>query len=161
MKHWIISMLAILVLTACGTQENKISNEIGDHGEKMNDGLVTKLEVKQVDKLHFSLILENQREEEVTVNFRSGQTFELIVTDVNDEVVYRFSDGKMFTQAIVTEIIPPGSSIELKDEWDLITGNERIPAGNYNVTGELLIWTVGNEEVQEDDYKVSKEIMIK
>lgn len=161
MRHWIVTMLAILLLlSACGTQEIEVPIETTNQGEKMMYGLVTKLEVRQEDKGYFSLILENRREEELTVNFKSGQTFEIIVRDESEEEVYRFSDGKMFTQAIVTEIIPPGSQIELKDEWDLMVNDEKIQPGVYSITGEFLIWTVDNHEVEEDDFRVSKEITI-
>lgn len=51
--------------------------------------------------------------------FGSGQQYEIIVTDENDKEVYRFSDGKFFTLALVSNTINPGESLKWQETWDM------------------------------------------
>jgi hypothetical protein len=51
--------------------------------------------------------------------FSSGQQFELVVKDAEGTEVYRFSDGRLFTMALIYEELPPGASLTWSDVWDL------------------------------------------
>lgn len=74
--------------------------------------------------------------EPVTLTFPSGQTFDLVLRNGDGEVVYRWSDGKMFTQ-IVRSVTFSGEtnyavSISLADAKD-----NALAAGRYTLEGFL------------------------
>lgn len=54
------------------------------------------------------LTLRNTRPEPLRLNFGSGQTYEFVIRNDKDEVVYRWSDGKAFTLALRSEEFGPG-----------------------------------------------------
>ncbi len=79
------------------------------------------------------LFLNNNTGAPLRVIFASGQTFELLLRDGDGKILYRWSDGKAFTQALRGVDVAPGES-----SW--LVG---IPAvdGAETVTAELM--TVG------------------
>jgi Intracellular proteinase inhibitor len=56
------------------------------------------------------LSLNNNTREPMRVIFGSGQTFDLVITDANGKTVYRWSEGKAFTQALRPGVFPPGET---------------------------------------------------
>lgn len=66
--------------------------------------------------VEFTFSLHNAGDDPETLEFRSGQTAEFVVYEDKTEV-YRWSDGRMFTQAIQTETIEPGDSVTYSGEW--------------------------------------------
>ena len=67
-----------------------------------------------------------------TLTFNTGQQFEITVTDENGKEVYRYSDGKVFTEVIWEKTINAGESLKWQDVWDMTDkeGNRAEP-GKY------------------------------
>jgi hypothetical protein len=71
--------------------------------------------------------------------FSSGQQFEVVITDENGEEVYRYSDGKFFTQALIYKDIKPGQSIKWQDVWDMTNKDgELLTSGKYTAEINIL-----------------------
>lgn len=94
----------------------------------------------------FSLHVQNTGEGLVTLDFRSGQRADYVVFE-DDTEVYRWSEGRMFTQAVGTESIEPGVSVAYRGEW-----SEPAP-GNYTVIATLE--AVGNSVETSATFEVS------
>lgn len=74
--------------------------------------------------------------------FSSGQTFELLLRNERGDIVYRWSEGMAFTQAIRTVEFPPGEknwvvAVRLADK-----AGAPLPEGSY--TAEAWLATAGN-----------------
>jgi hypothetical protein len=82
------------------------------------------------DDVQFSLAVENAGDESVTLSFRNGMRADFAVRD-GDEVVWRWSEGRMFTQALGSETIDPGETRSFGATW------EDPEPGGYTVVGEL------------------------
>lgn len=68
------------------------------------------------ESVGFSFVVHNEGDTPETLEFRSGQSAEFVVYEDRTEA-YRWSDGRMFTQAIRTETIEPGDSVIYSGEW--------------------------------------------
>jgi len=96
-------------------------------------------EIKE-DKVVFDFELFSHHTQPVTLNFSSGQQFELTITDEEGNEVYRYSDGKFFTMALVFKTINPGESLKWQDEWDMTDKNgEKVGPGKYKAVITILV----------------------
>lgn len=103
------------------------------------------------DKVFFDFALTNHSSEVMELPFGSGQQFELVIIDEKDEEVYRYSDGKFFTLALVYKQINPGESLRWQDQWDLRDkeGNVVSP-GRYRAEIEIMVIPEEDKDKIED-----------
>lgn len=143
----LVFIYIFLLITGCGTNIESIDYYSG--GEQM-EVIVEKVG----DAMKFELSLTNEGDEPMLLQFPSGQQFEIIVKDENNKVVYRYSEGKMFTMAIVMKEIEPKETLVWVDEWN------EAPPGTYTVIGELQIFSINGESVDREQFRVEKTISI-
>jgi hypothetical protein len=90
--------------------------------------LDARLDVQVEDAVTFLLTVTNPTTERVELTFRDGQTVEVVVRPAEGagdddrnalgDVVWRFGDGRAFTQAIRTEVLAPGEQARERLTWD-------------------------------------------
>jgi hypothetical protein len=73
----------------------------------------------------------------VTLTFPTGQTFDFAIRTEKGDTLYRWSDGKAFTQAVRTEVFGPGEKnfpIQVR-----LNGPDKkpLPQGHYVAEGWL------------------------
>lgn len=73
----------------------------------------------------------------VIYNFSSGQMYDFIITHSGREV-WRWSNGKAFTQAFASLTLQPGESKRFQETWKQ-SGNQgtQLPAGEYSVSAVI------------------------
>lgn len=67
--------------------------------------------------VHFRYEVTNGGDEDVTLQFSSAQTHDVVVLD-GDEEVWSFASGRMFAQMLQSEEISAGESITYDAAWD-------------------------------------------
>jgi hypothetical protein len=83
-----------------------------------------------------------------TVGYNRGQEHELIVTNDEGELVYRFSDTVRFVQGAHRRTIGDGRCLEWTGTWDTsYTNGTLVPRGRYQVTLSLRPDTIGGRRV--------------
>lgn len=82
------------------------------------------------ETLELRLAVENGSTESVEMTFRDGQRAEFVAHD-GDTEVWRWSDGRMFTQAITTTRLEPGEQTAFEAGW------RDPPAGEYTLQGRV------------------------
>jgi len=94
----------------------------------------------------FEFAVTNTGSDQVTLEFRSGRTAEFVVTPaaVDDAVVWRSSDGRMFTQALRDKVLDPGETLTETATWDEPTRGSytvvaTLDADNVDVTAETSL----------------------
>lgn len=103
------------------------------------------------DKVVFDFELMSHYTEVQKLLFSSGQQFEIIVTDEEGQEVYKYSDGKMFTLALVMKDIGPGEAFKWHDEWDRTNKEgEKLTSGKYKAEIKILVMDDEDNEVDED-----------
>ncbi len=93
--------------------------------------LESRLRIQQhPGEVRFTLIVRNQGTEPVALEFKSGQHVEVTVA-AEDAEIWRWSDGRMFTQSLETEQLDPDEAVRYPCTWDTPS------PGQYRVTAEL------------------------
>ena len=86
------------------------------------------------EEIILSYTVENRSGNDLHLIFPSGQEFDYLIYNQNNELVYRWSDGKMFIMAIHETILPAGEKIEIREVWDGRDKNGNpVPPGKYRV----------------------------
>lgn len=88
------------------------------------------LAVETGGTVRFRYTVENTGEDPVELTFRDGGQADCAVFE-DDEEVWRWSAGRMFTQAIAHETLAPGDTREFGFEW------ETTDTGTYTARAEL------------------------
>lgn len=156
MKNSLLILCIAIMLVACNTANQAISNE------KEVEPFHMKLIIHEDERLRMKILLENTSEDDLTLQFLSSQLFDMtIVHKESGEIVYQYSDERMFSQAIVTETLRANDSLTFEDEWDMFVNGKRIEAGTCEVTAQILLWQLNDEEVNPDSFTITEEITVK
>lgn len=65
-----------------------------------------------------ALQVTNLASHAVEVNFPSGQTHEFVVIDSTGHEVWRWSSGRMFTQALQNRQVDANQTLSFRERWD-------------------------------------------
>lgn len=76
------------------------------------------LDVVSGDPVRLTMTLSNEGDEPVALRFPTGQSAEFVVSDATGEEVWRWSEGRMFTQALREETLDPDDRASYEATWD-------------------------------------------
>lgn len=134
--------------------EKAVAAELSSGEEPVAEGrFETKGSYQIVDgKVIFDFELTNHYPETKQLKLGSGQQFEVVITDEAGKEVYRYSDGKLFTLALLLKNLNPGESLKWQDEWDMTNKDgEKLTTGKYKAQITILVITEeGEEKIAED-----------
>ena len=94
-------------------------------------GVVAALDVRVGSTVEFALGVTNAADHRVELRFPSGQTHDLAVLDAAGREVWRWSEGRMFTQAVQTKLLGADEQASWGESWRP-TGS-----GTYTVVATL------------------------
>jgi hypothetical protein len=84
------------------------------------------------DRVSFSFRVENDGDEHVTLSFRDACTADFAVLDGEEGAErWRWSQGRMFTQALQSKTLVPGESVTYEGEW------QNPQSGSYTAVATL------------------------
>ncbi|MGM0874586.1 MAG: BsuPI-related putative proteinase inhibitor [Bacillota bacterium] len=155
-----ILIYSLLFMFLCGCSSGnedtangivKEANEVeGEHSE-----LELLFDVSVMNnQAEFIITLKNNSNEIKKLEFPSSQKYEIIVTDENKQEVYRYSEGKMFTQAIEYVLIKPDESMQWKELWEY--KKDQVKPGDYEANVSILARDA-DELVNTMNIKISSE----
>ena len=135
------AVLACLVLPAAACSEPTTAE--GDEGVAVELELVAgdgsaRRTFAAAAPIHFRLTLRNPTASEVRLAFSSGRTRDAVVLAADGSERWRWSDGRMFTQALSELLLEPG--VELT--FELVChpaqhGADALPPGRYRAVGVI------------------------
>lgn len=91
--------------------------------------------------VNFALLVTNVADHAVEVNFPNGQTHEFVVLDTLGREVWRWSTGRMFTQALQNREVDANETLSFRERW-----NARGHRGHYTA---LAVLRSSNHPIQE------------
>jgi hypothetical protein len=69
------------------------------------------------DGVQFTLHVTNLSDHAIELNFPSGQTHDFVVVDSVGREVWRWSDGRMFTQALQNKLLDSKETVTYEERW--------------------------------------------
>lgn len=110
------------------------------HRRTVRDTIASSLDVKLGDDVKFSFHVTNSSAKRVELRFPSGQTHEVVVLDARGREVWRWSRGRMFTQAMQNKVLSATDTLTFTETWR----PER--AGTYTAVASLLSQNYPSEQ---------------
>ena len=137
------SRLIIALLTAggiafaCGPRPNESeaasAPAAGSRASGSGAALATTLELSVTQAVELRLHVTNGTGKRVELTFPSGQTHDFYVLDSSGREVWRWSTGRMFTQAVQKSLVDVGETLSFTDRWE-----GPLAGGNYTAVAVLL-----------------------
>ncbi len=124
----VASALAFAYAAPAPSHPNESARRLAMRG----DTVAASLDVKLGDDVQFNLHVTNSSARRVELRFPSGQTHDVVVLDAQGREVWRWSRGRMFTQAIQNKILAASDTLTFTEHWR----PER--AGSYTAVASLL-----------------------
>ncbi|NMH69483.1 hypothetical protein HF072_11915 [Bacillus sp. RO3] len=84
------------------------------------------------------LLLYNNSDMDKNITFNSSQMFDFTIKNKAGKVVYQYSHGKAFLQALQSLSIKKGEVEIWKETWDYKENGKRVPEGQYTIQAQLL-----------------------
>ncbi|MDQ0160320.1 BsuPI-related putative proteinase inhibitor [Alkalibacillus salilacus] len=129
------------------SEGNESDNEMGDLVDSFSFDGEAKVEEERVV---FNMTLTYEGEEPAELTFPSGQKFDVNVTQADTEKsAYRYSADRSFTQAIQTENLESGDTLEYKDTWEISESPNTVESGKYQAELWLTANQLNGEELSE------------
>lgn len=82
-----------------------------------NSPLAPAFDVTVNERVRFSFNVTNASKKKLEVNFPDGQTHEVIVLDTLGREVWRWSEGRLFTQAMQNKVLRTSDRLEYNEVW--------------------------------------------
>jgi len=99
--------------------------------------MLSPVEVDRAGMVEMELLARNGSDRAVSIPFSTGQKFDFEIWRDN-KLVWRWSQGRFFTQSLNSVTLEPGGTQTYRATWNLRTSdNMRVPAGRYLVRGYL------------------------
>lgn len=128
-------------------------------GPIMNDVLAILSTDKKIykvgEEIEMTIVLHNRTDEPVNLTFNSGKNYDFIVKKLpENKEVWRWSDGKFFTEALMSMMLDPGERKTFVFKWNQKDNDsKKIESGTYKV--EALI--ASNPEIFANSVKIKIE----
>lgn len=97
------------------------------------DSLAAVLEVKVENGVRFALRVTNNTPSKLELLFPSGQTHDFVVVDSAGQEVWRWSEGRMFTQVLQNRVLDTNGTLAIDAAWQ-----STVPPGRYIAIASLL-----------------------
>jgi hypothetical protein len=82
-----------------------------------DDPVASALDVRVGKDIRFFLRVTNHAEKRVELTFPSGQTHDIVVLDTIGREVWRWSDGRIFTQALQNRVLGSSETVSYAGAW--------------------------------------------
>jgi hypothetical protein len=119
-----LTLLASAVLAfACGPRaRNETTSNSADASRPVvhsdpDSPLATSLDVSVGDEVRFDFAVINASKRKLEVNFADGRMHDLVVLDANGREVWRWSEGKMFTQSVQNRVLRTSDALRFEEAW--------------------------------------------
>lgn len=137
-KHIAIMLCAAAVAYACAPRNRSAAEQPAQkqpaNVERAADSSGLALTVREGDAsqgMNFEIELVNNQDKLREVRFASGRTHEFVVLDDQNREVWRWSEGRLFTQALQTTQLQKGEAVRYSARWDTAA------PGHYRVVASL------------------------
>ena len=112
-----VLLLTAALAFACGPRSRANEPEVGTRSRTSGQPLASSLDVRVADGVRFALHVTNEAQKSLELTFPDGQTHDIVVLDAAQREVWRWSDGRMFTQALQTRVLDEDETASYEAAW--------------------------------------------
>ncbi len=134
-SRFVVPLLCVSALVfACGPRSHSADVPPATAGATVDttEGLAASLDVRTGDEIEFALRVTNATDKRFELTFPSGQTHDVVVLDAAGREVWRWSEGRMFTQAVQTKLLGAEETTSYVEKWKPVGR-----AGSFTVIATL------------------------
>jgi hypothetical protein len=125
--------------------------EVARSSHRDSSGLSAELTIRSSgSEISFALSVVNNTKKNVELTFPTGQTHDFIVIDSVGREMWRWSEGRMFTQALRNKLLGRGESLEL---GETLKRDKPLPPGRY--TARALLTSRNHPITREAEFAVT------
>lgn len=84
------------------------------------------------DGITLAMVVVNNTKKSVELTFPTGQTHDFVVVDSSGREVWRWAQGRMFTQTLRNKLLGGGETLEVEEKV-----KDSLPAGRYTARAML------------------------
>jgi len=115
-------LAAAAVAFACGPRSHSSASAVEHPRQHPERGAKAPLFASSLDVtvgggVRFALRVTNVAEKRLELTFPSGQTHEIVVFDTAGRPVWRWSEGRLFTQALQNRVVGSNDSVTYEERW--------------------------------------------
>ena len=125
-----VLLLAAVIAYACGPRSP--SSEPARKHVVAGHALASSLEVHVADGVTFAFRVTNGDLKRTELTFPSGLTHDIVVLDAIGREVWRWSEGRMFTQAMQNRVLEANETMTYEANW-----KGTLPQGKYVAIASL------------------------
>jgi hypothetical protein len=90
----------------------KVGSEVAKHFQSL-------LQIKKEDgNLLLDFTLNNISKEDLTLTFTSGQHYDFLIFNKDNNLIYQWSKGRFFTMGMKDVMLEPGDQLKWSTSWD-------------------------------------------
>lgn len=117
-QRLVVALLAgALLVYACGPRTGS-SEARRDEGSVAGDTVAASFNVRVgAPPVAFTFLVTNNSSRRLELSFTSGQTHDIAVLDSLGQEVWRWSAGRLFTQAIQNAVLETSETLTYEAEW--------------------------------------------
>jgi hypothetical protein len=102
---------------ACGPRPPAKETHVRKAGNTAQT-LAGKFDVAVANGVHLAFHVSNGAAKAVELNFPNGHTYDFVVTDTTGREIWKWSDGRLFTQAMQNKVLGREESVAYRADWD-------------------------------------------
>jgi hypothetical protein len=110
-------LVPALFAYACGPRPPAKETHVRKPGNTAQ-ALAAKLDVAVANGVHLAFHVSNEASKAVELNFPSGHTHDFVVTDTTGREVWKWSEGRLFTQAMQNKVLGREESVAYRADWN-------------------------------------------
>lgn len=127
-----LALVCVAVLAfACGPRPRDVATERSATRNNASAPLTPSLDVSVRDGVRFAFHVTNESAKKVELLFNDGRTHDVVVLDSLGREVWRWSEGRMFTQAVQNRVLRSSDSLRFEEAW------KGAPPGRYVAVATL------------------------
>lgn len=124
---------------SASTATTRATVRSADATRSPNSPLTPSLDVAVEDGVRFDFQIVNEGKKKLELNFADGRTHDVVVLDTLGREVWRWSEGRLFTQAMVNKVLRTSDSLRYEESWkDATPGSyvavATLSSANYPIT---------------------------
>lgn len=110
-------LVAASLVYACGPRPPASETQARRQGNGPQ-GLVSSLDVSVRNGVQLAFQVTNGAARKVELNFPSGHTHDFVVLDSIGREIWKWSEGRLFTQAMQNKVLGRDESVSWQADWD-------------------------------------------